>query len=430
MIQKIKSVIKSDLVKVTSKTGISSAIKLAANFIVSKILAVFVGPSGLAILGQLNNVGGILQALSTGGITIGVTKYISEYTDDKLAQQKIINNSLKITVICSAICTLFVLLFYKYLGQQFFKTDKYNNILLILGATLILFSLNSVITAIVNGLRNFKLYVIINIATSIITLTFTILFVYYMGVYGALLAFVLTPALVFFIAWFLIRKQNWANYTFLKLPTDNSTLKLLGRFSLMAINNAVVGAIAQIIIRSLITGKMSLDVAGIWDGMNRLSSAYLLLITTSIQVYYIPTLSYIQDRKLLWKEIMKTEKIVLPITFVVFVFIYLFRGLIVDLLFTKEFSLMKDVFIYQLIGDLIRISSLLLAYTMYAKAMTKQLIISDNIFTTTNILICYLFMNTCGYGLNSIYFAYIINSILYLIFVYFFMKHYTSKTYE
>ena len=75
MRQKIKSVIKSDLVKVTSKTGIASAVKLAANFIVSKILAVFVGPSGLAILGQLNNIGSILQALSTGGIGMGVIPF-------------------------------------------------------------------------------------------------------------------------------------------------------------------------------------------------------------------------------------------------------------------------------------------------------------------------------------------------------------------
>ena len=57
MIKKIKSVLFSDLVKISSKTGIATAVRIAGSFIVSKVLAIFVGPAGLAIMGQLNNVG-------------------------------------------------------------------------------------------------------------------------------------------------------------------------------------------------------------------------------------------------------------------------------------------------------------------------------------------------------------------------------------
>ena len=120
MRKKIKQAITSDLVKVSSKTGIATAVRIAASFIVSKILAIFVGPSGLAVLGQLNNVGNIIQSLSTAGITVGVTKYVSEYSDDKESQQKVINNALKLTFISSAICTAAVLLSYKFLGTFLF----------------------------------------------------------------------------------------------------------------------------------------------------------------------------------------------------------------------------------------------------------------------------------------------------------------------
>lgn len=427
MRQRIKQALNSELVKVSSKTGLASVVKIAAGFIISKVLAIFIGPSGLAIMGQLNNLGTIIQSLSTGGITLGITKYISEYADDKAAQMKVITTSLKVTIICSSICTVGVLLTYKFLGEYFFETDKYNAVLIVLGATLILYSLNSLIIAVINGLRQFKLYVIINIATSIISLIFTIIFVYYFGVFGALISFVLTPAIVFFIAWYYVRKHGWFHFRFLSLKADNETLKLLGRFSLMALNNAVVGALAQIAIRSLITGKMDINVAGIWDGMNRVSSAYLLLITTSIQVYYLPTLSYIQDRKLLWREILKTEKIIIPLTFGMFVIIFLFRGLIVNILFTKEFYMMKSVFAYQLIGDLIKISAWIISYTMYAKAMTKQLIITDNVFTFMYVLVSYTIMNNTSNGLESVYYAYIINNVIYLLFMYFFMKTYITR---
>ena len=427
MHRKIKLALRSDLIKVSSKTGIATAIKIGAGFITSKILALFVGPSGLAILGQLSNVCNIIQSLSTGGITIGVTKYISEYADDKIAQQRIINNSLKITFISSAFCMVAVLLSYSYIGNFFFNSDKYNHILLVLGGTLILFSFNSLITGIINGLKNFKLYVTINIVTSFINLSATVILVYFFRVYGALLSFVLTPTVVFFISWFFVRREFWINYRFLSTTIDKKTVKLLGRFSLMAINNAVVGAVAQIAIRSLITGKMSLDVAGVWDGMNRLSTAYLLLLTTSIQVYYLPTLSYIKDHRLLWKEIIRTEKIIIPVTILMFVIIFLFKGMIIDLLFSREFYLMKTVFAYQLLGDLLKISGWIIAYTMYAKAMMKQLIITDNLFTILYVTISYVLMNTFGYGLNAVYYAYILNNSIYLIAIYIFMKNYTSK---
>ena len=423
MIGKIKAIIKSDLVKVSSQTGISTAVRIGASFIISKVLAIFVGPAGLAVMGQFNNLANILQSLSTGGITIGVTKYISEYADDKTKQLEIVNNALKIVFICSVSCTLFVVLFYRFLGSYFFNSNQYNAILLVLGLTIILFSFNSIITAIVNGFKQFKLYVVINICTSLLSLFLTAISAYFFGVQGVLLSFVLSPTIVFFISWYLVRKEGWINYNFLSVKTNRKVLKLLSGFALMAINNAVVGAIAQIAIRTFITGQMDLKVAGIWDGMNRLSAAYLLLITTSIQVYYLPTLSFIKDKKLLWKEIIKTEKIIIPISLIIFVVIFFCRGIIIEVLFTKEFYLMKSVFALQLIGDFIKIISWIIAYTMYAKAMTKNLILTDNIFTFIYVTISYYFLKHTDFGLKSVYYAFILNNTIYLVFIFLFMRN-------
>ena len=422
MIGKIKGIIKSDLVKVTSQTGISTAVRIGASFIISKVLAIFVGPAGLAVMGQFNNLANILQSLSTGGITVGVTKYISEYADDKPKQIEIINNSIKVVLICSILSTLFVALFYRFLGNYFFKSSAYDTILLVLGLTIVLFSFNSLIAAIVNGFKQFKLFVIINICTSIISLLFTSILAYFFGVQGALISFVLSPAVVFFVSWYLVRKEQWINYNFFKIKTNNKVLKSLSSFALIAINNAVVGAIAQIAIRTFITGQMNLKVAGIWDGMNRLSAAYLLLITTSIQVYYLPTLSYIKDNKLLWKEIIKTEKIVIPITLIMFIVIFFFRSIIINILFTKEFYQMKSVFALQLFGDFIKIISWIIAYTMYAKAMTKNLIITDNVFTFIYVATSYFFLKHTHFGLSSVYYAFILNNTIYLIFITLFIR--------
>lgn len=427
MRKKITRVLQSDIIKVSSSTGVSTAIKISASFIISKILAVFVGPAGLAMLGQLTNLATIFQSLSTGGIQIGVTKYVSEYSDDKQAQAAFINNAFKITFFCSLISSAVVIIFYKMIGNFFFGTNDYNGIILLLGATLILFSFNSLIISIINGYKEFRLYVVLNIITSLVSLVITVSLVYYWGIYGAFIAFILGPAIVFFITWVYVRNKTWFSFRFFKIPLNKNILKKLGHFSLMAINNALVGASALIIIRTFIISRMNIETAGVWDGMNKLSAAWMLLFTSSIQVYYLPTLSYIQDKKMLWREIVKTQKIILPLIFVLFIFIFLFRGLIIEILFTKEFYIMKSVFAYQLIGDLIKVASWILSYTMYAKAMSKQLIITDNLFTIFYISISYFLMENMGYGLNAVYIGYIINNLIYLLVMYFIIKRYTSS---
>ena len=214
MKEKIKSVLKSDMIRVTSKNGVATAFRLASGFVVSKVLAVFVGPAGLAILGQMSNISNIFQTISNGGITIGITKYIAEYADDKIRQQKIILNALIITFICSAFCSVFILVFYKYINRLIFDKQNYESIVLILGATMVLFSFNSVIAAVLNGLKNFKLYIRINVISSVLTLISTLILVYFFNLYGALLSVIVVPSAIFFISWYLVRKEPWATKDF------------------------------------------------------------------------------------------------------------------------------------------------------------------------------------------------------------------------
>jgi O-antigen/teichoic acid export membrane protein len=418
--EKVKQLFLNDLVKISSGTGVAAFIKIAAQFITSKVLAIFVGPAGIAIMGQLSNVSNIVQSIGSGGINVGVTKYVSEYSSDRQQLARIINSALKITFICSAICSVVLVFTFRFIGQYVFRTNNYNSVIFVLGITLILFSFNNLFISIINGLRSFRLYVIVNIISSITSLLITLVFVKWLGVYGALLAFVLAPALLFCITYSIAAKQYWLDYSFLRFKLDFGILKMLGRFSLMAINNAIVGSVAQIVIRSLITKKLSIETAGIWDGMNRISGAYLLLLTTSIQVYYLPTLSAIKDSKLLWREIIKSEKIVLPLVSIMFLSLYLLRGWVIQVLFTPEFYLMKDIFLFQIIGDLIKVASWVISYTMYAKAMTKQLIITDNLFTIFYISLIYLFIDKVG--LTAIYYGYIINQVVYLVFIYFLLR--------
>ena len=70
-----------NLIKTSFLTAISTFTAIICHFIINKIVAVYIGPGGVAFLGQLFNFTSASKALSTGGTSVGVTKYIAEYSD-------------------------------------------------------------------------------------------------------------------------------------------------------------------------------------------------------------------------------------------------------------------------------------------------------------------------------------------------------------
>lgn len=53
--------------------------------------------------------------------------------------------------------------------------------------------------------------------------------------------------------------------------------------------------VSFIIIRNYITDTLSMEHAGYWQGLTKISDTYLMFITMSLSVYYLPRLSEIKD---------------------------------------------------------------------------------------------------------------------------------------
>jgi len=167
------------------------------------------------------------------------------------------------------------------------------------------------------------------------------------------------------------------------------------------------------LLRGYVMAEISDVDAGLWEGMNRISAMYLMVITSSFTVYYLPRLSEITDPLELRREIYKSYAIIVPALLVGFGLIYLLRFFIIKLLFTPEFASMQSLFIWQLLGDFFKICSWLLAFLMVAKAMAKAFITTEIVFTLIYIALGFLLIHLNGIvGLCQ---AYLANYILYSI---------------
>lgn len=401
------------LIKTSLLNAIAVAIKMLTMLGINKILAIYVGPAGYAAVGNFQNAVQMITTLGSGAINTGVTKYTAEYHADEALQRKVWQTAGTIALVGSITTGLLVAVSHRKLAGWFLSDEQYGSVFIWFGLTLIFFVFNTLLLAILNGKKEIKRYVIVNITGSFFALIISALMIVQFGLYGALLTLAINQSLVFFVTLALCYRTTWFKLKYLVGAIDRQSAINLGKFTAMAVTSAVTVPVSHIMVRNLLGENLGWDAAGYWEAMWRLSAAYLMFVTTTLGVYYLPRLSELQDPEDIKKEIIQGYKIILPVAAACGLVIYLLRDLIVNLLFSKEFMPMRELFGWQMVGDTLKIGSWILAYLMLGKAMVKIFIATEVVFGFGFFVWVYLLLDT--FHLQSVAIAHAINYMVYFL---------------
>ncbi len=353
----------------------------------------------------------MITSFASGAINTGVTKYTAQFHADIPAQHALWRTAGTISIASAALVSILIAIFHQQLALMILKDAQLASVFLWLAATLILFVLNTLLMAMLNGKKAVPLYISANIATSIVTLTATWALAKIWGLYGALVALAINQSIVFFVTLILCLRTNWFSLTYLFGRTDRIMMRKLGGYALMAIVTAVAMPLSQLLIRDHLVDTFGWNDAGMWQAVTRISDMYLMIITTTLTVYYLPRLAEITDTQILRKEIIKVYRFIMPVTIVGALSVYLLRDWLITLLFTAEFTPMIDLLGWQLVGDVIKIGSWVLGFVMLGRAMTKSYIITEVLFSFSLVGITYAL--TPVFGLKAAVMAFFINYVLY-----------------
>ena len=385
-----------NLFKTTFFSGAITVVRITSGFVATKIVSLYAGPSGVALIGSFSNLIGISTTFSNGAISNGIIKYTAEFKDSKSQLSSLISTAFKISLLCSIATGLILIFFSSYFSKLIGSDSIFKFPIILLGATLILTSLNVLITSILNGLGHIKEYTIVNSVGSILSVILTIVLVYYWNIQGALIALVIAPSTMFIFSFYRIRKLDIFTLNLFLNKFDISVLKKLSKYTLMAATTAVTVPFTQIVIRKLLIQTNGMDEAGLWQGMIRISDGYLLIFTSALSTYYLPKLSILKDDNLLRIEILRGYKIILPSIFFIFTLIYFFRIDLIQALYTPIFYSMENLFLYQLVGDFFKMVFWVLGYLVLAKSMLKVYFFTEVIFSLLYITLSFLFVDNFG----------------------------------
>ena len=382
-----------NLAKTSFWQGIATVFKVMAGLVTTKIIAIYVGPAGIALLGNFSNATNILLTFANGGITSGVTKYIAEYDTEDDRQQSVMAHAVKINLFCSAIIGLVVLIFHSAITKVLFGNTDYSSVIVILGITIVFYGLNTTISAVLNGYRQIKYLIITGMIASALSVVLAAAITIKYGMFGALINSIIAQICIFLVNIYFVRRLNLFKLEYFRIGLDKELFRKLFKYALMTLVTVLVVPTSAIIIRSHIYNSFSPNEAGFIQGVWGISGAYLMVVTTTLSTYYLPTLSGIKDEKAMRTEIFKGYKFLLPLAVIGGISVFLCRDFIIHLLYTSEFMPMRDYFIFQVVGDFFKIASWILAFIMLAKAMTRWFIFSEIIFASSYVGLSFLFMH-------------------------------------
>lgn len=401
--------IHNKLLKTSFFSALSTLVKILTGILSLKIIAMHTGPEGVAILGQFMALANIFATIAGGGIALGVIKYVAEYAKtDEL--QCFLPTATFYTLFFSLSTMLLGLIFSQKLSEWILGSMEFAYLMRWMAIAQLFIAMHLLLCSILNGFAQIRLLITVTIISSLLSFIIVCSVAWLYPLKSILFAFVVAQASAIGISLLFVYGKDWFRFLF-AFKIEKKYLHNLLRYSFMSSVSTLTVPLAQIIVRNDLNSLFGWDSVGYWQAVIRLSDAYLLFVTAALTTYYLPRLAELQAPAALKQEIMSTFRTLMPLICLMFMGIYLFRGLIINLLYSKTFAPATELFSYQLLGDFFRVASWLFTYLLLAKAWTKTYIITEIILSAVFVVLSYSFARS--YGLIGVTYAFALTYFLY-----------------
>jgi PST family polysaccharide transporter len=403
-----------NIVRASFYSAMATASRLVAGLVVIKLVAWFAGPEGVGKLGQFMSLMSLLAVLAGGGISAGIVKYVAEYRHDAQRLSRLLAAALWYALCASILMGCIALLLSRQMAVWLLGDLRYESLIRVLAVAQLGIAMVNYMLAVINGFMDVRRLAFIQVLGSAFSIVMVVWLSQWLHLYGALLALVVSQVL-----WLLVGLPSWWRSPYfqrgmLRMRFDREMTLRLAAFSVMTITSALLPPLINIAVRNHLAVQFGWGQVGYWQAVSKVSDAYLLFLTTAINIYYLPKLASTHDRESLVLELRNAYRYLLPAVAGLALLVYVLRDWVTRCLFSADFASANALYGPQLIGDVIKVASFILSYVMLAKAMTRLFVVSECVFAVSYLALVYVF--TAHFGLIGAMYAFAVNYLCYLAF--------------
>ena len=389
--------------------------RFISSFLLAKYVALFHGPAGVALLGQYSGLSGILMNLSSGAIDNGIVRYVAEGRRDGTERlARVLSASAQIVIVLSLVTFGGAVVFAEKIALSVFYSNDYSGLVMLMGLMAFGHGALTWISNVLNGLGRLDSLALVNMISAFGIAVVVIIAIFRGGVGQYWLMAGVTcstlPALAYAFWRFRRERRELPPWRLRRWPLADYTQ--FARYSVMSGAAALITPLCAIAVRDLLVRDSGLEAAGIYEGVNRLSTAYLSLITSTLAMYYLPRLSSAAevDQR---KEMRSMLVMVAPGLVVITGMVWFVRDPLLTLIYSKDFTVGGRLMVFQLAGDCFKMLSWVLAYQMIARGMVGTFVVAELAGNVLRLSAAWLLVPR--WGVEGAVASYTITTLVYLV---------------
>ena len=401
---------KDSFYKVLGFNSISIVLKIIMGLVSTKLSSIYLGLQGINTLENFRNFTSISDSFSQFGLQNGIVKYSA--TSHSIKQdQKIISTIFFLLLVTSFIFIFLIILNINYVKFYIFGNQSFGFLVIAYALLSPFANLQFLLLNYLQGKQGHKFVILINSIGYVLNIILSFYLIINYHLIGAMIQLIVVPIILMIISLFIIHKKV-VFFNLISIHYVNfSVIKGLLVFSLMNLVSGALTPLSFIFIRYLVQSNLSADEAGVWSSIVRISVFYMTFVSSICNLYFYPKLSKTEMFSEYKAIIAEYYRKFIPIVFLGLLLCFVLQKVVILLIYTEDFLILRDYFYLQFIADFVKSLSLIFGYLLIAKKKIWQFILFEIISLGSYCLGSYIFIEYLK--LDGVYYSLIGSLMIY-----------------
>lgn len=354
--------------------AMQSGASMVIGLVSIKITSVYLGPVGLGLVGLFSYFISLTQGAVAAGANTGVVRRVTELADDPQRKRLMLSSIARLVLTAGLPIALVIALASSLVASRLLHDGDLFGPVVCFGAVYVFGLLGSVLTGCAIGSKDYTATTLINIGGGFMSFLLMASLSIWFGVPGGLYAASLMPLITFGVIHLVGRRRAWWPDQLLAHGFSLPEARTAMAFVPLALVTTIAMPLVQILIRDSVVEVSGLADLGLLQGVNRISDIVIGLASGLFVMYYLPRFTEIKTAGEMKRELALGVMLILPAMAAINVSLYLLRDLILEALFTPAFAHMRDLFAWQMAGNVFKMLGWLFGTILLAKLNPAALV--------------------------------------------------------
>ena len=408
-----------DILKSFSIVGSAQIVNIVIGILRTKLFAVFLGPTGVGLLGLFQSIVDIIKNVTGLGLNVSAVKFVAEANAEKDNElvSAIIAILKKWGIITGLAGTIITISLNAPLSEFTFGNSLYRFPIIALSTTLFFTSVAQMYLGILQGLREMKHFVLASVWGYLLGFLITIPMVYFGGQNSVVYVIIINSVTLFLSTNYYFRKikYRYIKNSFSEVLRKGKKIVQLGSYMTFT---TIVATLTLYIIRQYILTHDSMEGVGIFQASWSLAIIYIGIILNAMVADYYPRLAMISDNDSRLNILTNEQtKVTLLIGSPFVILMLLFMPVSVRILYSESFLEGLSIFQWMIIGVFSKLLTQPLGYVLLVKEKGIKYIVSSSSWYVGYIL-CVIFTWKL-WGIETLGISFLLVSLLDIVITYF-----------